>query len=317
MRLTLGNSNYYACALEALLARFPTVPKAHVRVALNMHRNQFAPTFLHFCETIGRTWEKKDPHPEENGDGSDESTSAIPQQKALPFKPLQNPRRPLPDDDKFGVRQLRARWSSDVSLDAIFLLEVDCLEERERVVAEEFDQKLAAKVNADEYEACGDLIECGCCYGDFAFELMVGKMREFELRAICDIAPCATRRFMFTLQVQCEEGHLFCRECARRAAEEQLGLRKCTLLCLSGDGCDASFPPTVIEQFLPEKTLELYHTIKQELDISSAIEDDSSYETCPFCPYGVFMESSVCGEIVGYCECHPLLSYDRSGNQYL
>ena len=48
------------------------------------------------------------------------------------------------------------------------------------------------KLNEDEYEETGQMIECGCCFGDFMFEAMV----------------------------QCYEGHLFCKECLQNYAKE-------------------------------------------------------------------------------------------------
>ena len=47
-------------------------------------------------------------------------------------------------------------------------------------------------MNENEYETSGQAIECGCCYGESPFELMV----------------------------QCYEGHLFCRECLKNYGKE-------------------------------------------------------------------------------------------------
>ena len=47
-------------------------------------------------------------------------------------------------------------------------------------------------MNENEYETTGQAIECGCCYGESPFELMV----------------------------QCYEGHLFCRECLKNYGKE-------------------------------------------------------------------------------------------------
>ena len=54
------------------------------------------------------------------------------------------------------------------------------------------DRLIAQSLNQDEYEASGQGIECGCCYGEYAFESMI----------------------------QCYEGHLFCKECLGNYAKE-------------------------------------------------------------------------------------------------
>ena len=59
---------------------------------------------------------------------------------------------------------------------------------------QELDHMLAVSVNDNEYEESGQLIECGCCYEEVAFENMI----------------------------QCYEGHLFCRECLHRYAQESV-----------------------------------------------------------------------------------------------
>jgi E3 ubiquitin-protein ligase RNF216 len=52
---------------------------------------------------------------------------------------------------------------------------------------------------------------------------------------------------------QSQDGHLFCLECAKRAAQAVIGLRKVDIKCLSTDKCEFKFPETEIERFLPPK----------------------------------------------------------------
>ena len=71
-------------------------------------------------------------------------------------------------------------------------------------------------------------VECGCCYGDFAFE------------DLC----------------QCMDGHLFCPDCIRMHVEEQLfGLNMSEFKCMSMDCCNAVYPHAVLKRALPEKLL--------------------------------------------------------------
>jgi hypothetical protein len=63
------------------------------------------------------------------------------------------------------------------------------LKQRELMQA---DQAAAEKLNEELATAEGSLMECGCCYGEYAFEALV----------------------------QCSEGHLFCRTCLQRYCEQ-------------------------------------------------------------------------------------------------
>ncbi|KAJ3132625.1 hypothetical protein HK100_005179 [Physocladia obscura] len=96
-------------------------------------------------------------------------------------------------------------------------------------------------------EESGD-IECGCCYMEWPMEKMT----------------------------QCEDGHLFCLECARRAAENLIGLRKTALTCLESGGCKYLFPRVEIERFLTPAVLAGYDRLVQEenLRIAEAAKDD-------------------------------------------
>lgn len=53
------------------------------------------------------------------------------------------------------------------------------------------DQAMREKMANEAAEKEGDLIECGCCCGEYAFDVLV----------------------------QCTEGHLFCPSCLRRSVD--------------------------------------------------------------------------------------------------
>ncbi|KDN43138.1 hypothetical protein RSAG8_06291, partial [Rhizoctonia solani AG-8 WAC10335] len=54
-------------------------------------------------------------------------------------------------------------------------------------------------------------------------------------------------------------------------------------------GCKLAFVESEIQRFLPEKSLELWHRIKQEKEIELAQID--GLESCPFCSYAVVIEN--------------------------
>ncbi|KAG8688427.1 hypothetical protein FRC11_005453, partial [Ceratobasidium sp. 423] len=122
-------------------------------------------------------------------------------------------------------------------------------------------QYLDERAELEECEQNGTGVECGCCFGDYPFSWMI----------------------------QCPEAHLFCRDCARRSAEECIGNRKTELLCMDQSGCKLAFAESEIQRFLSEKSLELWHRIKQEKEIELAQID--GLESCPFCSYAVVIEN--------------------------
>ncbi|XP_078701200.1 uncharacterized protein LOC144927559 isoform X2 [Branchiostoma floridae x Branchiostoma belcheri] len=72
--------------------------------------------------------------------------------------------------------------------------EIAFVAERTRQQKEEADHLLALRLNEEQYEAAGQMIECGCCYGEVTFEDMV----------------------------QCYDGHLFCVDCLKNYTKEKV-----------------------------------------------------------------------------------------------
>jgi hypothetical protein len=111
--------------------------------------------------------------------------------------------------------------------------------------------------NFNQATAEGTVGECGCCFDDFALNRMVHCNAEII--------------------------HWFCRDCARRQTESQIGLSKFDLNCMSMDGCTGGFSPDQRDIFLDENLATALERIEQEAVLRLAgIEN---LETCPFCPF--------------------------------
>ncbi|KAK6533863.1 hypothetical protein TWF281_005213 [Arthrobotrys megalospora] len=126
------------------------------------------------------------------------------------------------------------------------------------------DFALAIAMNEKEYEAVGALLECECCFGDYAFETMV---------ACCD-------------------GHLFCHTCILNAAKEgvygqttSLMREKATIRCLSSVAdppCTGYVPLALVSQALPADILRAMEDKFTEDDITHC---GLPIAKCPFCMY--------------------------------
>jgi len=129
------------------------------------------------------------------------------------------------------------------------------------------DLKLATTLNEEEYTSANELMECGCCFGDYTWEDMI----------------------------YCGDGHLVCRGCVKRTAEEcafgqadtvctERGL-KC--IAVSNNPCDKVIPNESLEQFLPTDLFRRYTQRILSTELESA-ELDLIH--CPFCPYAEFKD---------------------------
>ncbi|XP_073350449.1 E3 ubiquitin-protein ligase RNF216 isoform X1 [Pagrus major] len=129
--------------------------------------------------------------------------------------------------------------------------------------AEHEDFLLALQVNEDEYKMDGQLIECGCCYGEFAFEKMT----------------------------QCSDGHLFCKECLVKYAQEAVfGSGKSELSCMEG-GCLCSYPVCELEKVLPENILCKYYERQAEEAVAATCADE--LVRCPFCNFPALLDKDM------------------------
>ncbi|KAM6914600.1 LOW QUALITY PROTEIN: E3 ubiquitin-protein ligase RNF216 [Lycodopsis pacificus] len=146
------------------------------------------------------------------------------------------------------------------SLEASVQKELSFYQQKDKEWAEHEDFLLALQVNEDEYKRDGQLIECGCCFGEFAFEKMT----------------------------QCSDGHLFCQDCLVRYAQEAVfGSGNSELSCMEG-GCPCSYPVCELEKVLPENILCKYYERQAEEAVAATCADE--LVRCPFCNFPALLD---------------------------
>eukprot|EP01041_Mallomonas_annulata_P003427 gene3427-6798_t len=125
--------------------------------------------------------------------------------------------------------------AGELSFDTTLLKERSWYEKRLTCSREAEDRLFAEKVNEELAAQDGGLIECACCCTDSAFESIV----------------------------QCSEGHLFCRQCLQRYAEQTLfGDGRITLRCMcTTETCEGTFSERMLTLALPEKEATIKHAV--------------------------------------------------------
>jgi hypothetical protein len=127
------------------------------------------------------------------------------------------------------------------------------------------DRAIAVLLNEAEAAAASSLLECECCFGDYAWEDMVA----------------------------CTGGHFFCHNCLRRSVEESIfGQGKKNLLpekasvcCLSSTAsppCQEFVHPDVLRAVLPE---EMLHSLEDRTAQEAIEKSGLNLVRCPFCGY--------------------------------
>ncbi|KAH7411416.1 hypothetical protein BKA64DRAFT_380792 [Cadophora sp. MPI-SDFR-AT-0126] len=123
--------------------------------------------------------------------------------------------------------------------------------------ASERAAEIEEEENLAKAEVEGTMSECQCCCCDYPLNRMVH----------CDG----------------ETLHWFCRGCAKRTAEVEIGKSKYELHCMSTDKCSGGFSLDQRAQFLDENTRVALERNEQEANLRLAgIEN---LESCPFCPF--------------------------------
>ncbi|XP_013868326.1 E3 ubiquitin-protein ligase RNF216 [Austrofundulus limnaeus] len=149
------------------------------------------------------------------------------------------------------------------NLEASVQKELTFYQQKAKEWAEHEDFLLALQVNEDEYKKDGQLIECGCCYGEFAFEKMT----------------------------QCSDGHLFCKECLVKYAQEAVfGSGKLELSCMEA-GCPCSYPMCELDKVLPETILCKYNERQAEEAVAATCADE--LVRCPFCNFPALLDKDM------------------------
>ncbi|KAJ1651343.1 hypothetical protein IWQ61_008068 [Dispira simplex] len=128
------------------------------------------------------------------------------------------------------------------------------------------DRQVAQQVNQDEYTQCEQLIPCGCCYGDFAFEDLVG----------------------------CTHGHLCCGDCVERFVQELTfgqGTSTSTdyVQCIGDSDCTGHYLLSALQTCLSQT---LYHDYQKYITEQSLQRwqrgiTEEEVLRCPFCHYTV------------------------------
>ncbi|GMK58158.1 hypothetical protein CspeluHIS016_0501900 [Cutaneotrichosporon spelunceum] len=241
---------YFKHSQSALEAMFTTIPVGYIRQSWALHGNlQLVPTYL-YLHSLATVGEK-------------------------PYKELKRCRQrkgksraEMPEEDpSSSASQANGSDAADE-----FHLEYAFLKELMADAAEKEQKEMAAtaakeKQEADHVErrelavAEGRSRECGCCFDQESLEDLVA----------------------------CPEGHIFCRQCVASLAENKLGEQLTNITCMDVSQCDAAFTDAVLADVCGEKTMSLYHRLRQMKDLEMAAID--GLESCPHCPFAMVIEN--------------------------
>ncbi|KAG5279444.1 hypothetical protein AALO_G00077840 [Alosa alosa] len=163
----------------------------------------------------------------------------------------------------YFLEKKRKSWSQPGSLETSLTRELEAYQQKAKEMAEHEDFLLALQVNEEQYIKDGQLIECGCCCGEFAFEEMT----------------------------QCTDGHLFCKECLVKYAQEAVfGSGRSELSCMDGN-CTCSFAASELEKVLPENVLLKYYERQAEEAVAATCGDE--LVRCPFCNFPALLDKAI------------------------
>ncbi|XP_041893028.1 E3 ubiquitin-protein ligase RNF216 [Corvus kubaryi] len=245
-------------AADLLMADFKMLSSQDIKWALHELKGHYAITRKAFSDAI-KKWQELSPETS----GKRKRRKEMNQYSYIDFKFEQGDVKI--EKRMFFLENKRRHWRSydKLSLLPPVLLEQEFYEQKVKEMAEHADFLLALQMNEEQYQKDGQMIECRCCYGEFAFEELT----------------------------QCADGHLFCKECLIKYAQEAVfGSGKSELSCMEGS-CTCSFPTSELEKVLPENILCKYYERKAEEEVAAACADE--LVRCPFCNFPALLDSDV------------------------
>ncbi|XP_022063518.2 E3 ubiquitin-protein ligase RNF216 [Acanthochromis polyacanthus] len=242
-------------AADLLMADFRMLSCQDIKWALNALKGHYAITRKALCDALKKWQESGDPSGKRRRSRTSSERCYIDfhfEHGSLKF-----------DKRMFFLENDRRYCRTYSNLEASVQKELTFYQQKAKEWAEHEDFLLALQVNEDEYKKDGQLIECGCCYGEFAFEKMT----------------------------QCSDGHLFCKECLVKYAQEAVfGSGKLELSCMEG-GCPCSYPVCELEKVLPENILCKYYERQAEEAVAATCADE--LVRCPFCNFPALLDKDM------------------------
>lgn len=255
------SGKYREQCYQLLQNEFRLIPVKFIKIALSKFRNHYAPTRRYLQEQL-RVSKAICATTTSTTTSAPQDTSLFPSSVAVTNSIVDDlgVSKPAPIQLlKCGRSPVQKLPFPPALTDEELRREIEFVKKYELSKSEERDRIFALTLNDKQYEEEGQKIECGCCYGDAAFEDMV----------------------------QCLEGHLFCASCLMNYAKEAaFGQGKAALVCMS-NGCDGTFPMSQLRKALPTNILEKYEDRVQEESLSLAQMDD--FVRCPSCDFAAIL----------------------------
>nr|XP_056722431.1 E3 ubiquitin-protein ligase RNF216 [Euleptes europaea] len=245
-------------AADLLMADFKMLSSQDIKWALHELKGHYAITRKAFSDAI-KKWQELS----REVSGKRKKRKEMNQYSYIDFKFEQGDTKI--EKRMFFLENKRRHWRSydQLALLPAVQLEQEFYEQKVKEMAEHADFLLALQMNEEQYQKDGQMIECRCCYGEFAFEELT----------------------------QCADGHLFCKECLIKYAQEAVfGSGKSELSCMEGS-CTCSFPTSELEKVLPEDILRKYYERKAEEEVAAACADE--LVRCPYCNFPALLDKEV------------------------
>ncbi|KAF6720075.1 E3 ubiquitin-protein ligase RNF216 [Oryzias melastigma] len=253
-KLTTVGSEVVMQAADLLMADFRMLSCQDIKWALNALKGHYAITRKALCEAL-KKWQ-------ESGDLGKKRRSRTSSERCFIDFHFEHGSLKL-DRRMFFLENNRRYCRTYSNLEASVQKELSFYQQKAKEWAEHEDFLLALQVNEDEYKKDGQLIECGCCFGEFAFEKMT----------------------------QCSDGHLFCKDCLVKYAQEAVfGAGQSELSCMEG-GCPCSYPSCELEKVLPENILLRYNERQAEEAVAATCADE--LVRCPFCNFPALLDKDM------------------------